>query len=69
MKLVTHENKQGTYADFRDIAKRWYTEQRGRVVGNTVAWDDLTEDQRDTIVEEVELVLATMEAYYTIVRS
>lgn len=47
-------------SDVEAVAKYWYTEQRGRVVGNTRPWDDLTKDQRANLVEDVEEVLETM---------
>lgn len=51
-------------SDVEQITIRWYTEQRGRVVGNTRHWHDLTEGQRDIIVDEVYEVLQTFAAYY-----
>lgn len=42
------------------IAKDWYTGQRGRVVGNTVAWDDLPTHIRQNIMDSVEETLEHM---------
>jgi hypothetical protein len=43
------------------LAKHWYTEQRGHVVGNTVAWDDLPMDARLNILDCVGETFETME--------
>lgn len=42
------------------VAKDLYTSQRGRVLGNTTAWDDLPEHQRLNIVQAVEDALEYM---------
>lgn len=46
--------------DTEAVAKYWYTEQRGRVVGNTRDWDSLSVNQRQNIIEDVEDVLRQM---------
>jgi hypothetical protein len=50
-------------ADFKEaeqVAKNLYTEQRGRVNGNTVAWDDLTPAQRSNIIIRLDWALDIM---------
>lgn len=42
------------------IAKAWYTEQRGRVLGNTTPWDELPNHVRWNIVASVEDSIETM---------
>lgn len=43
------------------IARVWYTEQRGRMSGNTVAWDDLPRYKQLIIMDQVKSTLKTME--------
>lgn len=43
------------------VAKRWYAEQRGRVNGNTRAWENLTYDQKLNILDVVHELLDVME--------
>ena len=40
------------------IAKHWYTEQRGRVLGNTRDWDSLSQDEKWNIIGAAEDTLA-----------
>ena len=61
MKLVAEIPKQGTVDDQIVIAKRWYAEQRGRIVGNTVSWDQLSEDRKINIIDAVHGALEVME--------
>ena len=51
--------------DVERIAKRWYTEQRGRIVGNTVSWDDLTPTDRFNVISCVESTLTVMRGAWT----
>lgn len=46
--------------DIENIARRWYTEQRGRIVGNTVAWDELPMNQQLDIIDQVMSLLNYM---------
>lgn len=62
MKLETVETEIDTYKDVKAIAKRWYTEQRGRRLGNTVAWDDLPDIWQQRIIHIVEDTLVTFYA-------
>lgn len=64
MKLETNETKSGTPADDYEIAKRWYTEQRGRVLGNTVSWEDLPNDEQWLIIFAVRNLLAIMRDFW-----
>lgn len=43
-----------------NIAKTWYAEQRGRVNGNTRAWEDLTSDEQYNIIYAVADTLGYM---------
>jgi hypothetical protein len=43
------------------IAKTWYTEQRGRVNGNTRSWDELELFERINITDAVQETLEYME--------
>jgi hypothetical protein len=52
-------------SDVEAITIRWYTEQRGRVVGNTKHWHDLTDGQKHILMDEVYEVLESFKAYYT----
>ena len=61
MKLVIDNPKQGTVDDQIVIAKRWYAEQRGRIVGNTVSWDQLSENRKLNIIDAVIDALEVME--------
>jgi hypothetical protein len=59
--MVTSPRDKYDRDDIQKIAKRWYTEQRGRIVGNTPAWDDLTRFERASITNHVDLTLRTMQ--------
>lgn len=52
-------------SDTEAVAKYWYTEQRGRVVGNTQDWDGLSVDQKNNIIEDVEDLLRQMKEAWT----
>lgn len=43
------------------VARRWYNEQRGKRVGNTRAWEDLSQDEQLNIMDSVSEVLEYME--------
>lgn len=60
MKLETNEHQQGSAADIYEISKRFYNEQRGRIVGNTVPWHELTTDQQVIIMDEIIVLMETM---------
>lgn len=61
VKLRIDNPKQGTVDDQIAIAKRWYAEQRGRIVGNTVSWDQLSENRKLNIIDAVIDALEVME--------
>ena len=43
------------------VSRRWYNEQRGKRVGNTRAWEDLSQDEQLNIMDSVSAVLEYME--------
>jgi len=43
------------------IVKEWYTTQRGRIIGNTVSWDELSLDVQQNIMDSALEVLELME--------
>lgn len=49
--------------DVERIAKEWYTTQRGRVVGNTRAWDDLDFFEKRVLIRKVRGLLNEMARY------
>lgn len=55
--MITHHCKE----ELEKIAKDWYTTQRGRIVGNTRAWEDLSQDEKLNIMDSVLEVLEYME--------
>ena len=69
MKLVIDNPKQGTVDDQIVIAKRWYAEQRGRIVGNTVSWDQLSESRKINIIDAVIDALEVMEETWQVTSS
>lgn len=46
------------------LAKRWYTEQRGKVNGSTKDWAALTMDEKLNIMDSVTETLEYMEEYW-----
>lgn len=52
--------------DNKRISIRWYTEQRGRVVGNTVAWEDLPLDTKVKLRLQVQALLEKFQEAYTL---
>lgn len=52
-------------SDAEAVAKHWYTEQRGRVVGNTNDWASLPATAKEAVVEEVTDLLEYMEHLWT----
>ena len=69
MKLVIDNPKQGTVDDQIVIAKRWYAEQRGRIVGNTVSWDQLSESRKINIIDAAIDALEVMEETWQVTSS
>ena len=43
------------------LAKHWFTEQRGKVVGNTKDWASLSSDEKLNIMDAVSETLEYME--------
>lgn len=43
------------------VARRWYNEQRGKRVGNTRSWEDLSRDEQLNIMDSVTETLEYME--------
>ena len=66
MKLIIKNPQRKSLEDLFKIAKRLYTEQRGRVTSNTKSWDELSEDQRLDIVDDVECLMEDMEASWQV---
>lgn len=46
--------------DVARITQEIYTTQRGRIVGNTRMWQDLTEDERLNMMDDVDSLLEYM---------
>ena len=65
MKLEIVNDRPWTPEDIRKITKRWYNEQRGRILGNTTFWDDLDPGARTNIMDDVEATLESMLHYAT----
>lgn len=53
-----------TSAEIESLAKYWFTEQRGKVVGNTKDWASLTSDEKLNIMDAVSETLEYMEEYW-----
>lgn len=47
-------------ADLKEIARDLYTQERGRTGTNTRAWSDLSLDEQELIIEELEYVFEIM---------
>lgn len=47
--------------ELKEIAREFYTQERGRIVGNTRSWSDLSLDEQQTIIEELGYVIEVME--------
>lgn len=45
---------------YEDMARKWYNEQRGYVMGNTRAWDDLDQLEKVRIITRVMRVHTVM---------
>jgi hypothetical protein len=50
-----------TDKELEALAKHWYTEERGKIVGNTKAWDDIKPHERLNIMDAVSETLEYME--------
>lgn len=46
--------------DVARITKELYTTQRGRIVGNTRMWEDLTKDEQLNMMDDVDSLLEYM---------
>ena len=46
-----------TEDQLEEVAKGWYNEQRGRLVGNTRSWDDLSAEAKVDILNVVNRLL------------
>jgi len=65
VKLEIVNDPPWTPEDIRKITKRWYNEQRGRIVGNTTFWDDLDPGARAYLMDVVEATIKSMMYYAT----
>lgn len=45
---------------YEDLARKWYNELRGYVMGNTMAWDDLDQFEKVRIITRVMRVHTVM---------